>query len=56
MATSNQDDNYFSNRIEQNDRTDWVPLSLTLVEYPKGKKRHETVVSVNFLLQNVDST
>ncbi|KAJ8961196.1 hypothetical protein NQ318_008879, partial [Aromia moschata] len=36
MAASNVDENYFSKSIDNNDRTEWVPLTLTLVEYPKG--------------------
>lgn len=36
MATSNVDENYFSKTLDENN-IQWVPLSLTLVEYPKGK-------------------
>lgn len=36
MATSSVDENYFYKTNEENDRTEWVPLTLTLVEYPKG--------------------
>ncbi|XP_017777912.1 PREDICTED: dolichyldiphosphatase 1-like [Nicrophorus vespilloides] len=36
MDTSGADTHYFPKTLEQNDRTEWVPLSLTLVEYPKG--------------------
>ncbi|XP_019871737.2 dolichyldiphosphatase 1-like [Aethina tumida] len=35
MATSNVDENYFSKTLDENN-IQWVPLSLTLVEYPKG--------------------
>lgn len=37
MATVNVDKEYYSKTIDQNDRIEWVPLTLTLVEYPKGK-------------------
>ncbi|GLV37842.1 hypothetical protein CBL_06456 [Carabus blaptoides fortunei] len=36
MATYDSDENFISKTILENDRTEWVPLSLTLVEYPKG--------------------
>lgn len=36
MATSNLDDNYFYKPLEENEIINWEPLSLTLVEYPKG--------------------
>ncbi|XP_018577720.1 dolichyldiphosphatase 1-like isoform X1 [Anoplophora glabripennis] len=36
MATFNVDENYFPDSVKNNDRTEWVPLTLTLVEYPKG--------------------
>lgn len=36
MASSDGDENYYPNVSLENDRTVWVPLSLTLVEYPKG--------------------
>lgn len=26
----------FSNKFNENEKTEWVSLSLTLVEYPKG--------------------
>lgn len=35
MATSNVGENYISG--DNTDRTEWVPLTLTLVEYPRGK-------------------
>ncbi|KAB0798133.1 hypothetical protein PPYR_09126 [Photinus pyralis] len=35
MALSDGDENYFSKILKENDKTKWVPLSLTLVEYPK---------------------
>lgn len=38
MATFNVDENYFPDSVKNNDRTEWVPLTLTLVEYPKGMK------------------
>lgn len=38
MATCNVfDNNIYSKTLEENDRMEWVPLSLTLVEYPKGE-------------------
>lgn len=37
MATSNVDDGFYSKTLKENDRMEWVPLTLTLVEYPKGK-------------------
>lgn len=37
MATSSVGENYIPIPVENNDRTEWVPLSLTLVEYPRGK-------------------
>lgn len=37
MATSSVGENYISISGENTDRTEWVPLTLTLVEYPKGK-------------------
>ncbi|KAL3281949.1 hypothetical protein HHI36_005152 [Cryptolaemus montrouzieri] len=36
MATLGENENYFSNNIGDSEPVDWVPLSLTLVEYPKG--------------------
>ncbi|KAK4879093.1 hypothetical protein RN001_007239 [Aquatica leii] len=35
MALPDGDENYFSKVLVENDRIKWVPLSLTLVEYPK---------------------
>lgn len=37
MATSNGDEIYFSKLLEHQEDKQWVPLKLTLVEYPKGK-------------------
>jgi hypothetical protein len=36
MATFDFNDDNFPKGSELNDRTEWVPLTLTLVEYPKG--------------------
>lgn len=36
MAFSDVDENYFPKSLMDDDRREWVPLSLTLVEYPKG--------------------
>ncbi|KAJ3653299.1 hypothetical protein Zmor_012558 [Zophobas morio] len=36
MATFDFNDDNLSQSSQLNDRTEWVPLSLTLVEYPKG--------------------
>ncbi|XP_018321953.1 dolichyldiphosphatase 1 isoform X2 [Agrilus planipennis] len=36
MATYDSDQNYFSKNLDDRNNTIWVPLSLTLVEYPKG--------------------
>lgn len=36
MATSDLAGNAFPKALDDSDRTEWVPLSLTLVEYPKG--------------------
>ncbi|XP_022908898.1 dolichyldiphosphatase 1-like [Onthophagus taurus] len=36
MATSAPDENYFSKTVNENDKLEWVPFSLTLVEYPQG--------------------
>lgn len=44
MGSSSVNGNYYSIESEENDRTDWVPLSLTLVEYPKGKKLHSALI------------
>ncbi|KAK9869536.1 hypothetical protein WA026_003292 [Henosepilachna vigintioctopunctata] len=36
MATLSENGNFVSNSISDIESVDWVPLSLTLVEYPKG--------------------
>lgn len=46
MATSSVDSDYYSKTLDENDRTEWVPLSLTLVEYPKGKNLTITVFNI----------
>ena len=37
MATFATDKDTFFETSNDHDRAEWVPLSLTLVEYPKGK-------------------
>lgn len=36
MDSSDVVKSYVPNSIENSDRTEWAPLTLTLVEYPKG--------------------
>lgn len=36
MIVSSVLETEFSNKFNENEKTEWVPLSLTLVEYPKG--------------------
>lgn len=45
MATSAFDGNYISKANDDPDRIVWVPFTLTLVEYPKGKYNRN--ISIN---------
>lgn len=51
METFTSHDNIISNKLIDDGKIEWEPLSLTLVEYPKGNTltRHEFIIEKRYL-------